>query len=251
MKYIYILLIFAILYYIIRYKNILNYSNSIINNNEWLVVQYDNREFFNNINIEHFNNSDYLKIVKINESFCKENKLDYLFSSDEYDIPPFWIKVKIIHDLMNKPDTKYKGFIWLDTDAVIVNKNKSYNIISITNMKKSFFISHDHPRFGKGMLNCGVFIVKNDDIGKEIMNKWMAGYDSSTWNKIGNKWITTGPWVGITYEQGFFNQKIYPDYQNNIHELNWKLLQNNDPTDKNAIVTHFAFENKDLINNFY
>jgi hypothetical protein len=229
---------------------LLNYSNYIINNNDWLVVQYDNREFFEN-NIENFNYTDYLKIVKINELYCKQNNLDYLFSSDQYNISPYWVKVKIIHDLMNNSDIKYKGFIWLDTDAVIINNNKLYNINTITNMDKSFFISHDNPKYGKGMLNCGIFIIKNNNIGKEIMNKWISGYDSSTWKLVNNRWSTTGPWVGITYEQGFFNQIIYPNYMNHIHELNWKLLQNNNPNDEEAIVSHFAFEDKKLINKYY
>lgn len=251
MKELSILLLCVLIYVTLRYNNILNYSNQIINNNDWLVIQYDNREFFKFFhNIEEFSYSDYGKLVSINEKFCKENNFDYLFSSKNYDISPYWIKVKIIQDLINTPNLEYKGFIWLDTDAVIVNKNKNVNIRSIIN-DKSFYIANDHARFGEGMLNCGSFFVKNNSDGKKIMNEWMEGYDPSRWTKHGTKWETDGPWVGITYEQGYFNQIIYPKYINCIEKVPWKYLQNDNPEDEEAIITHFAWDSKELIKNYY
>jgi hypothetical protein len=251
MKELGIILLIAIIYITLRQNNILNYSNTIINNNDWLVVQYDNREFFESFhNVEQFKNSDYNKLIKINEIFCVENKFDYLFSSKNYDISPYWIKVKIIQDLINDPKSTYKGFIWLDTDAVIVNINENKNIRTIIN-DKSFFIAHDHEKYINNMLNCGSFFVKNDSDGRKIMNDWMDGYDPSRWTKTNSRWSTDGPWVGITYEQGYFNQVIYPKYIDSIEVLPWKYLQNDDPTDKETIITHFAALDKDLINKYY
>jgi hypothetical protein len=251
MKEIYILALFVLIYIILKQYDVSNYSNKIINNNDWLIVQYDNREFFESFNnVEHFSYSDYKKLVNVNEKYCKENNFDYLFSSENYNISPYWIKVKIIQDLINDPQSKYKGFIWLDTDAVIVNRNKLHNIKSIIN-NKSFYISHDHEKFGEGMLNCGSFFVKNDTTGREIMNSWMDGYDPKTWTFTDGKWNTDGPWVGITYEQGYFNQVIYPKYKNNIEEVPWKFLQNDDPLDEDTIITHFAWDAKNLINKYY
>jgi hypothetical protein len=152
--------------------------------------------------------------------------------------------------LINDPKSKYKGFIWLDTDAVIVNKNKINNIKTIIN-DKSFFISPDHEKFNPNMLNCGSFFVKNNSIGKKIMNDWMDGYDPKRWFKSGTRWSTDGEWVGITYEQGYLNQVIYPKYINEFEVLPWKYLQNDDPTHEDTIVTHFAGGYKDLMNRFY
>jgi hypothetical protein len=248
MKGLYILLLFVLIYVTLRCNNILNYSNQIINNNDWLVIQYDNREFFESFhNIEEFNYSDFKKLVSINETYCKVNNFDYLFSSEIYDISPYWIKVKIIQDLINDPNSKYKGFIWIDTDAVIINKN----IKSVIN-DKSFYIAPDHNRFNSNdMLNCGVFFVKNDSIGREIMNKWMEGYDPTKWHKIGNSWKSDGTWVDITYEQGYFNQVIYPKYVDSIEKVPWKYLQNDNPEDEETIITHFAAESKELIKKYY
>ena len=251
MKEIYILVLLILIYIILRQYNILNYSNKIINKNDWLVVQYDNREFFEAFhNIEEFKYSDYKKLVNVNEKFCKENNYDYMFSSENYNISPYWIKVKIINDLINTPDSKYKGFIWLDTDAVIVNKNTRKNIKSIIS-DKSFYIAPDHVKFTPNMLNCGSFFVKNTPEGKELMNKWMDGYDPKRWSKNGSSWSTDGPWVGITYEQGYFNQVILPKYEDQIEILPWKYLQNDDPDDPETIITHFAGGYKETINKYY
>jgi hypothetical protein len=46
------------------------------------------------------------------------------------------------------------------------------------------------------------------------MNDWMDGYDPKRWFKSGTRWSTDGEWVGITYEQGYLNQVIYPKYIN-------------------------------------
>ena len=54
------------------------YNDISIKHNDYLVVQFDNRDFFTNI-IELFTNSDFNKLIKINKEYCKNHKCDRCF----------------------------------------------------------------------------------------------------------------------------------------------------------------------------
>ena len=97
----------------------------------------------------------------------------------------------------------------------------------------------------------GVFMVKNNKVGKELINKWWNKYNPSAWSKKNNKWHTDGIWAGIDYEQGTFNSIIYPKYKNNIGILPWNILNNNTRSNKNAYISHYMFDRKEIINKEY
>jgi hypothetical protein len=166
-----VLLILLVVY---KGYSIKKYNNLPIKHNDYLVVQFDNRSFFQNI-AELFTMSDFNKLVKINQSYCKNHNIDYIFTN-EYDnnIPVYWMKVKIITDLIN--NTNYKGIIWLDTDAVFTHNNKS--ILDILN-NHTFYIATDPPEYSQETLCVGTWIVKNNNIGINLMNDWLNSYNSS------------------------------------------------------------------------
>jgi hypothetical protein len=245
---IFISIIFILLIILIIFKNSYSdYNNNIINNNEYLVIQFDNRDFFTSI-IELFNDNNFHKLIKINENYCKKHKLDYMFiSSYDNSIPIYWMKVKIIRDILNN-GSSYKGIIWLDTDAVFTNMNKSILDIFDNN---SFYISKDPPDYNEKSLCVGVWIVKNNNIGKQIMNDWMNTYDSTLWKKINDKWTTTSDWASIAYEQGSFNDYIYPKYKNSIHVLPWYVFNNDIKNNQRSYVSHYMGPKKELINTHF
>ena len=248
--YIVLLYIFVIILFVTySYKNIDYYTNSIINNNDYLVLQYDNRDFFQNI-MEYFNPSDYHKLIKVNEEYCLNHNLDYMFlSSYDYDMPVYWMKVKIITDILNN-NSKYKGIIWLDSDAVFTNMDKS--IRNVLDNNKSFYIATDPPEFNEKQLNAGTWIVKNNDIGIKIMNDWLNNYNSSFWIKKDDNWHTDMVWAGIAYEQGSFNSIIYPKYKDHIDVLKWNIFNNDTRSNKDAYISHYLGNpKKKLINKEY
>jgi hypothetical protein len=245
-----LLYIFVIILFVTySYENNMDYyTNSINNNNDYLVIQYDNRDFFKNI-IEYFNPSDFHKLIKVNEEYCLIHNLDYMFiSSYDYDMPVYWMKVKIITDMLNN-NSKYKGIIWLDSDAVFTNMDKS--IRNIFNNDISFYIANDPPEYDNSVLNTGTWIVKNNNIGIKIMNDWLNNYNSSLWIKKDDNWHTDGVWAGIAYEQGTFNHIIYPKYKNDIQILSWDTFNNNTRSNKNAYISHYMFDRKEIINKEY
>jgi len=243
--YIFVILLFVTYSYV---NNLDYYTNSIINNNDYLVIQYDNRNFFQNV-IEYFNLSDYHKLIKVNEEYCLIHNLDYMFiSSYDYDMPVYWMKVKIITDMLNN-NSKYKGIIWLDSDAVFTNIDKS--IRDILNNDKSFYIATDPPKWGEKVLNVGTWIVKNNNIGIKIMNDWLNNYNPSLWIKKDDNWHTDEKWAGIAYEQGTFNDIIYPKYKNDIQILSWDIFNNDTRSNKNAYISHYMVHVREKINKEY
>jgi hypothetical protein len=163
-------------------------------------------------------------------------------------MPVYWMKVKIITDILNN-NSKYKGIIWLDTDAVFTNMNKS--IRDILNNNNSFYIGTDPPEYNQDVLCVGTWIVKNNDIGIKIMNDWLNNYNSSLWIKKDNNWHTDEEWAGIAYEQGTFNSIIYPKYKNDIQILPWDIFNNDTRSNKNAYISHYMGGKKESINKEY
>jgi GR25 family glycosyltransferase involved in LPS biosynthesis len=237
-----------IAYGIIPYNKKHN-DNSIIYKNEiqndkikldikkpWALIQYDNRPI-----PDH-----YKKLIEVNKEYCKHHGYHHIFKSEPYDLPHWWIKVKICKELLESD--KYSGVMWLDTDAVIYDC--SINLDTFTNDKIiDFFIAKDPPAWG-GPINAGVWIVKNTEIGKNIMRDWFSHYDKTKWIKNNNiqkssdkpdaqKWINEKlslawyinpklseheqKWAGINFEQGALYEKTI---QNSEFKNNIKILPN-------------------------
>jgi len=268
------------IYIFIFFIIILHYTFSkinlpyIINNNEWIVIQYDNRDL---------TNTNFQKLMNKNKLYCNNNNIDYIYISKNYDMyPPYWVKVKIIYDMMhNDAYNKYKGFIWMDTDAVFSDENKKLS--SYINNHDSFYISCDPPDqrtqniylansiyyfinsinfINNNILKdisipihyvkcVGVFFVKNNIIGKKIMTDWWNKFNPNDWKKINDKWQTDGEWAGITYEQGAYNKYIYNKYIQYTKVYSHKILADADINNNEMYISHFMGDKKSLIDLYY
>lgn len=200
------------------YKLIYRNTDTLIElTKKYAIVQYDNR-----------NIDQYMKLMNINKKYCRDHNYDYIFSSDKYDMPVYWIKVKLVLDLLNT--NKYDGILWLDSDAVIYDIKNPLDDIIIPN--KSMYICPDNHKFAEftSLFNAGVWFVLNTNMGKMIMTKWMEYY-----NKIKNNWkldangkyYTNGKWAGSDYEQGSFVSDIMSDknLSKYIEKMNYHILQ--------------------------
>ena len=157
------------------------------------------------------------------------------------------------------PKTTY--FMCIDSDAFLLDfslEKMQHFLKRVENY--SVIISKDMPPWGNGEFNAGCFIVKNDAIGKHIMNYWMSLYNASKWSCIDSKWKTDSPWAGEDYEQGSFTKFIWnnPHYKQHIAQLPYYTLNNNcDGDPKKTITVHLADDFKSdtelvnrCINNF-
>lgn len=141
-------------------------------------------------------------------SYTRKKTLEYgghyFFLESFSELPPYWRKVFGLRFLMKKfPNTKL--FMWVDSDAYIVNNPLKF----LDDKKYSMWISPDAPVYTSPFC-AGVFIVRNDKKGQQIMNEWTSYFKSETWNFSDGRWSTNGDWAGETYEQGSFIKNILP-----------------------------------------
>jgi len=193
----------------------------------WAIVQYDNRPL----------NDKYTKLMERNKQYCGKHGYDHIFISQEYDIPPYWRKVKVVQDTL----PKYEGILWLDTDATVYNIDKP--LTSFRKEGKSFYYSPDGPLLSSEM-NAGVWLVLNDEIGKDIMDEWFNSYSPDNWIRENTKWTSKGDWAGYTYEQGAFVKLVKPVYTQALEIHPWQTFQSFEPSPE-AFTFHFAGELED------
>jgi hypothetical protein len=200
------------------------------------VVCYDDR-----------NTKNIIKLKDINEKYCKAMGYDFLFfteypEDDKY--PPYWIKVKIVKDILMSD--KYDYVMWIDSDACFCDHKFEIPWL-FYDSKTSFVMSSEDGLFPCDF-NAGVWFVKNDDIGKEFMEEWIDGYNEKMWWKTDKGWGCRGNWAGIYYEQGYgssiMKQKKYKEH---IKCFPWTAFQEiHDNSD--AFVLHFYGDRKKRIN---
>jgi hypothetical protein len=207
--------------------------------NTWLIVQYDDRSLDKNTEI----------LVKENKEYAQKHGYTYKFINSGYtDIPPYWRKVAIAKELL----PKYKGVLWLDTDAVIFDSSKSLE--SLTKSRHSMFVARDNWRAKKNHFNAGVWLIKNTPEMNTLMSDWKNLYNKDDWlkNSQGN-WHTRGNWANITYEQGSFTQSILPKYKKYIKWLPCNILQGaieDINTSREPFIIHFMATLKEYIPTF-
>jgi hypothetical protein len=168
------------------------------------IVQYDDRP----LSERDTNN------IKRNKEYSKRHGYDHIFLQGGHtDLPPYWRKVQAVKDAISSD--KYRGVLWLDTDAYIHNNN--IELGSIVENGRDIYKSGDTTN---NKFNAGVFLVMNTDVGKKIMNTWRSKYKPSTWKKKDDgKWTTDSMWSGVDYEQGSFEQEVLPHFSANIKDM--------------------------------
>lgn len=223
-----------------RYKH--NKTKKNKNTKTYAIVQYDNRKLDKNIEF----------LTQINKQYCSLYNYDYIFITKKYNISPYWIKVKLVQDILLT--NKYKGILWLDTDAVINDFSISLDNIQIPN--KSMYYSYafdwyiNEKKYPLTHFNAGVWFVLNDKQGKNIMNDWMLLYNENVWHRVKkNQGIKQSgwecddcEWSGKEYEQGAF-KNIILKYKKYCYQYPYYFLHSSDInrilTNKQCFTYHF------------
>jgi hypothetical protein len=196
----------------------------------YLILQYDNRKL----------NKEVKRFVTINKTYCEKYKYDYLFVKKHYDLPPYWVKVYLLYELLKS--NKYKGILWLDMDACVHNPTIRIEDMLVEN--KHFYKSPDN-KIWTSPFCAGVFFVLNSDNGIRIMQDWKESYNKKDWHKVENKWVAKCKWAGSCYEQGSFIENILPKYKQDIHTFHWRFFQSfysnlKEKYEQCVFIVHFA-----------
>jgi len=264
-----ICILFLIVIVVIIFNNLLNNETYYIkkinnrnpvqtmNNKKICIVQFDNRKKLDE-SLE--------TLMEINRTYCsKYDSCDYIRFYDDLQISPYWAKVKHVQNVMK--DNKYDYIMWVDTDAAIDMDIDIIDYIDKNIENKSFLGSTDPPMLNihnvkipmykiinrYSDFNAGVWVVKNNEIGKKMIDEWIDLYDPSLWENKDKKWKCTNYglpciWASCPgYEQGCFIKYIIPKYEEHIKMINWDIINNPYFDDKENKVHHFAGPYKDKL----
>ena len=195
-------------------------------NYPWAIVQYDDRAL----------SEVDTGLMNRNKHYADKWGYEHIFVQNGYeDVSPYWRKVFVVKDILNS--NKYRGVLWLDTDAALYNMEIDLN--GLVEEGKHFYKSRDATPMNGGFC-AGVWFVLNTPTGKEILSKWGEKYNPAVWRKNNSKWKTNGTWAGSNYEQGSFIENIIPAYKDVLKDYHHQYLQATDPSDQ-AFILHFYF----------
>jgi len=95
---------------------------------------------------------------------------------DKYDSR--WNKVIIIYDALNEWAQQYDYIVWMDSDLIIMDLEMRLEYIVYQHKKADVIFSKD-PRIENGVVNTGMFIIKNTVWSKKFIYDWWYKYDRS------------------------------------------------------------------------
>lgn len=269
MLFIYLLIISLILIigilYIVYYRNTKNKNWSIVHT---LPKSHKNKHQRKNkvciISADNRISEDITLLKNINQKYCDINGYDFKFYDNDditkvndngcslyQSYPPYWWKVKMVYDMMINSDYDY--LMWIDSDACF--HNHTISVESLFQKNKIFIMSKDNPKY-TSQFNAGIWMVKNNKIGKRFMKSWLNKYEPSRWYRKNNSWVCKYhflpcAWSGFYYEQGagyhLMNSSEYSPY---ILQLSNKILQGYQKPTKNSYTIHFAGDDKKYIKSY-
>ena len=180
------------------------------------------------------------KFLQYNKQICTENNIKYVFlEKSRFHVPPYWQKIFELEQCMkNNPTIEY--IMWLDSDAFLYK----FSVLKMQDFLEkhqdsSMIITRDMPPWSS-QFNAGAFIVKNNTIGRTMINEWIATYNPNNWTYHNSKWTTESKWAGEDYEQGAFVKYILPKYRKHIAKVYYYFLNNHLCNLNTTISVHLA-----------
>jgi hypothetical protein len=177
-----------------------------------VIVQYDDR-------IEPM----FERLMQRNRDYCRRHGYEYYHPTVSYNhIPPYWIKVALIRELMAaRPDVRY--IAWFDSDAGVHAIDK--RIESLFDGRDTEFLISEDVWLAE-TLNVGVFYIKVTDRTRELVDYWWSCFNPASWRKEGEKWACDGEWAGMDYEQGTLNKLVLPRFSTSIQRYPVHIFDN-------------------------
>lgn len=177
---------------------------------------------------------DYIRLHDLNvEKYCKYWGYEYIrVTENDSGMSPYWYKVLLIYNLMKT--NKYDYLFWMDSDTVINNFNIDLGDDILCKYNSDIFIAPDNVKYD--IINSGLFIVRNSEIGKKFMEDWLDLYLPMCENGDGK---LKGVWAMSCYEQGTQNQLIFEKYSKYTTILDQNIFNNRDKCDSSVFITHY------------
>lgn len=166
------------------------------------------------------------------KKYCDKYGYDYIhISENTTGISPYWYKVFLVKDLFEK---NYDYVFWLDSDTAIMNFNIDLGEDILDKYDSDIFVGSDNIKYD--VVNAGLFIIRNSEIGKKFIDDWIDAY--KPYCEKGNGSLR-GRWALSCYEQGHLNRLIYEKYSKYTSFLDQSLFQNTNSCFDNVFVMHY------------
>lgn len=227
-------------------KSLYHYFDNNFSSKKITIVSLDTRK---NELVDLHNNNVNNYAMKHN---YKYNFYDNLIENKNKNFPVYWLKLILIKELMEKEnDDDY--FLWLDTDAMIIDDDVPIETLINLSPDSSIFIGCDFFTdilpFTK-IYCAGVFLLKNDTISYQFINQCLLNFEKNTFCKdSNNNYILNGSWAGECYEQGVMNQilKTNEYFQKYLFTIPNEFVSNTHLPAFGVVILHMFDRNKDKI----
>jgi hypothetical protein len=212
-----------------------------------------------NIAIITMENRDSLKeLVSIHNKsvydYSQKHGYEYYFKSDynsEDNLPVYWWKIQYMKDMLDAD--KWDYILWLDSDVVITRPEIPLEkLIEVeeesnkTGIKSSILIGKDYPGGDNDVFCAGVFMIKNDYMGKKFIYDcldYYKGNDKCLNTKTG-EFTLNGIWAGDCYEQGVMNKLLKGMYSKYMYYIPESFCVNTYKPITTSVILHM-FGDKD------
>ena len=126
--------------------------------------------------------------IEINKKYAKHMNYSFkIFGQLTPDLPINFSKLQATLELMKE---KYDYIMHIDADAIFIKQNYPIEGIIQNYPNKSFIVGEDCYNYKvcskPGHINSGVYIVKNDYIGKNIIKLWLRSVRTGKCKKYKN-----------------------------------------------------------------
>ena len=225
--------------------------------------------------------ANYTALMRINANYAAHHGYDYQYYQDvSNQIPPYWIKVFQVNEVLMSNASDYKYILYIDTDAVIQHSSFNKSIHSFfDNKPQASFMFANEPNTNKFYANTGVWMLKKTPETIKMMNAWSGQLamhyisawtyrnDSSQCQKLTcHNWICTcfddkkyiqhydwpdcgGPHT-IYFDDGFFEEYFLKNDTFGVRQYlslcPWHILNNHAIWDikSDTFINHFYGANK-------
>jgi len=195
---IFVIIVILLVYWQYSYKKV-SYKKRKI-----LIITAENRK------------ADFINYHDINfKNYCDKHNYDYIRFDDcpERESSIYWCKMHKIKKALT--DKTYDYIMWCDSDTIITKMDESLDYYISMSGEKDIIIGTDYIYQIKGVLNAGVFIIKNSKVGRDFIDDCLADLQEKPGCIRNGK--EQGEWAKECYEQGAINKLIKTDeYKNNV-----------------------------------
>lgn len=148
----------------------------------------------------HFGSAEYLRLTRgINERYCAKWGLEFVVAEPEDQrsrrgLDPIWSKVTAARRALEGCDS----LLYLDGDAFLVDRELPPEALTERlPAEKSMLVGEERA----GVANTGVWLVRNNDTGRAILDAWIATPRADP--TLAHRW---------PLDEAGFNERVLPEF---------------------------------------